>query len=118
MILNNCSEISVAPLPEGLKEDEFVGNITGNGSEFSNDQGEDGIILLHDAYEMGGTAHRLIEIFEPLQKNGIISKTASLKSGDYLWIQRKYGIVDFFPSFPYRSLLFSVTVPVWKKEGN
>ena len=65
--------------------------------EFSNDTGEDGVILLVDIREMGGATHRLVEVFDGLVRRGVTVRTRPLKSGDYLWLERRKGVEYVFP---------------------
>ena len=64
---------------------------------YSNDTGEDGVILFIDAHEMGGKNHRLKEVFDQSARYGLTVKTRPLKSGDYLWIHRRKGREYVFP---------------------
>ncbi|CAH1783419.1 unnamed protein product, partial [Owenia fusiformis] len=58
---------------------------------YTNDKGEDGIVLIVDTQEWGGDNVGLGELIRLLQQQGIVYKTKRLKCGDYNWIWRCAG---------------------------
>ncbi|XP_076461826.1 uncharacterized protein LOC143294275 [Babylonia areolata] len=64
---------------------------------YSNDRGQDGVILLVDIQEGGGNRAGLADLCEMIEQTGTVYRTRKLRCADYNWLWRCDGVERQLP---------------------